>query len=739
MNNWEGRAPARPKDLERKFAAQARKGRVGARPSLWMFAAFMIGGWAVRADADDPWADSVLDYTSIMPVSGFTDPAKALGAPVGGKISQPDNSSVVSLGVPRASITLKFDTPVTDDANNPFGLDFIVYANAFWVAGNPQRKFQEPAVVEISEDINANGVADDPWYFIPGSRGLSLTGGLTPIVSEPDGLDNSSNPLHLGGNILNPNGTDEEFNWGYAEMTPTVQPYLDNYVRPDNPFEVGLTPGSGGGDAFDIAWAVDTLGMPANLTQFHFVRITTLVDRFMFGLGPLTSEVDAVADVAPKIDTDGDGILDAFESDVAGTDPSRRESTVLALEIPAVFGGSPNGTELGTAEDADGNAITLVSSGERTGATRAFNMTTDITSPADPGGALPGGRLKSAAFRQFVASESDFVAAEIQPARFTIYYHPLDIAGLDENGLDVFRFTGSGWTQDELVLLTLDKTTNLVTFTSRFPGTFVLGSVAGSGDPDVVLPQGTIALNASPSNEIVVGLAQQLEVTSSTIFTYEGNPVSDGELFTVSLEKGTVDGVDASPGDPGFQVASSGGSLAFTVNTSTVAGSADMVVASVAGSAIGQLDYTFLPGPPSDPVTFFVIGRTEIGPTVSLQLRSELIRDAFGNVVSDGTQITLDLSTGTVTTPDADGVAPNHQLVVLNGIAAFGVDITTETTSLGITTFLDSGLTQPVDTQLLLAEDFFPLPVKTSAAVCAALLMTGLGTFVLRRTRGRRQ
>ena len=229
-------------------------------------AALLLVMAAPQALAEDPWADSVVDYSPVAVPSGYDDAEKALGAPVGAGPTYPSNSSIVSLGAQGGAIILAFNSPVTDDPSNPMGLDCIVYSNCFWVAGNPQYKFQEPGLIEISEDANSNGQPDDPWYLIPGSRGFAYD--PFPWRSEPDGLDNiAPNPSDcLAGNIRNPNGNNVEYNWGYCEMTPTRELYLDNYVRPDDPTEVGFTPRSGGGDAFDIAWAVDSSG---NLSRHH--------------------------------------------------------------------------------------------------------------------------------------------------------------------------------------------------------------------------------------------------------------------------------------------------------------------------------------------------------------------------------------------------------------------------------------------------------------------------------------
>jgi len=413
-------------------------------------AGLFVLAWAQAGYAEDPWADQVIDVHAIDPVPGYNTPEKTLGEPVGGTMSTPDNSSLHSLGMAGSYIVLKFDTPITDDPSNPMGLDCIVYGNAFWIGGNPNSIYMEPGIIEISEDVDGNGEADDPWYVIPGSRDLPQSTVSTGIPNPPF----------------------NENDWGYGpDMNPTQQKYLDNYVRPDNPFAVGVSPRSGGGDAFNIAWAEDGAGQPAGISQFHFIRIWTLVQ------GGSSTEMDAAADIAPDIDLDGDDILDEYETRVANTDPTRPESTVLALEIPAEDGGSPAGTQLGTASDSDGNSITLYSSGTRS-TPRNFNCIVDILYPGDPGGTIPG-LTKSDAFRDFQSSETDFSAAQIQNAELVIHYSDAEIAGLDEAGLQPYRFESGNYSQTGISNITLDTVNNTVTFRSQFSGIFVLASMAG--------------------------------------------------------------------------------------------------------------------------------------------------------------------------------------------------------------------------------------------------------------------
>ncbi|MBC7771820.1 MAG: hypothetical protein H7210_04955 [Pyrinomonadaceae bacterium] len=296
----------------------------------------------------------------------FNDPSRALGAPVGGGTLAADNSKVVSLGGFGGSITLAFDHTVLDDARNPLGLDAIVFANAIWVSGNPNRRFAEAAVIEISLDTNRNGLADDRWFVIPGSHLLIPSMQVFTQTWDDDFDDPTYPPLRpasvppgfsgvwtttgyrlpdapfsngSGGVLVNPNGpgATAEGVWGYAECSPTLllgDTDADNvvdvaemnpaefYTIPDDVLTVGIGPGvdsaggrGGGGDAFDIAWAVDpATGGPANLGGFDFIRIATGAIRIAEPLAELSAEIGGVADVRPAPDAadwNHDGVVNS--------------------------------------------------------------------------------------------------------------------------------------------------------------------------------------------------------------------------------------------------------------------------------------------------------------------------------------------------------------------------------------------------------------------------------------------
>lgn len=327
------------------------------------YAAFIVLLFTPLAHASD-FAAEVVNY---LPAPGqfinnpaFNDPARALGPPVGGGTFAPDNTKLVSLGGFGGSISLRFIPPVEDGPCNPMGLDAIVFGNAVFVGGNPNRRFAEAAVVEISADVNTNGLADDLWYVILGSHlPIPPAGALqsqawdnnpgTP--TPPANIAWYPAPMFYPGFpamystvgfrlpslfevqvLVNPLGLSaiREGIWGVADYTPTLllgDTNADNlidapaftpgefYTVPENPFAVGISPGSGGGDAFDIAWAVDpATGAPAGLARFDFIRITTGANFIAGVLGEISTEVGGAADVRPRpsaFDLDGSGAPDA--------------------------------------------------------------------------------------------------------------------------------------------------------------------------------------------------------------------------------------------------------------------------------------------------------------------------------------------------------------------------------------------------------------------------------------------
>lgn len=287
--------------------------------------------------------------------AAFSDPMQALGPPEGEGAATGNNTSVVNLGGFGGSIVLRFDHVVENHPLNPMGLDAIVFGNAFYVGGDSEARWAECATIEIGLDGDGSGDinGDERWYLIAGSH--TSSGSIAPLViTWDDDLADMSHPPALASWI--PPGRSGAWNsrafalppdvfesvvlfndaplpgdegvWGYADTSPTLlrgdfdgddivdDPLVtpeDFYTVPDDPFNIGVDEGSAGGDAFDIAWAIDPMtGQPAHLAGFDMIRITNPTHIILGPIGEKSPEIDAAADVRadPFADADADEDID---------------------------------------------------------------------------------------------------------------------------------------------------------------------------------------------------------------------------------------------------------------------------------------------------------------------------------------------------------------------------------------------------------------------------------------------
>jgi len=257
---------------------------------------FFVSALCSAADYDaNDFAGEVIGYiegtgvTSDMfvPSEKFNHPQSALGRPTlettgdGWNIPPDVNCpvvpvypafryyEVVTIGS-GGSITLKFNHPVANDRNNLFGIDFIIFGNAYyilgadqaWKNGNPENVTvgttfaNEPGIVSVSKDgIN--------WYYFSSPYADAFA--PTDSYQWDDVNDIWADELNPT-KPVDPNLTTGDF---YGS---TVAQIIDAYN------------GSAGGTGFDLA--------DVGLDWIMYVRIEDDPNT-----GYLT-EIDAVADVS---------------------------------------------------------------------------------------------------------------------------------------------------------------------------------------------------------------------------------------------------------------------------------------------------------------------------------------------------------------------------------------------------------------------------------------------------------
>lgn len=236
-----------------------------------------------------PFAAAVVQYTAgTGAASGFTNPSAALGAPerftgeglIPGCVTpfqpafRPDE--IVSIGV-GGSLTVRFAQDVTDDPRNPFGIDLLVFGNAFFTDGGAGSGVVAGLAAEGGRIlVSADGLA---WSEV---RGVDADG-LFPTLGFLDAGPYAVTPGQVPSDFLRPVDPTKSFS---ALAGLDFAGLLSAYD------------GSGGGAGIDLAWV--------GLDAIRYVRIDGPV---VSGLSP---EIDAFADVAPlapNADFDGDGAV----------------------------------------------------------------------------------------------------------------------------------------------------------------------------------------------------------------------------------------------------------------------------------------------------------------------------------------------------------------------------------------------------------------------------------------------
>jgi hypothetical protein len=193
------------------------------------------------------FASTVISYASGTGVnSSYTsNPNAALGAPALGSSVTPFSppyatSQLVGLGA-GGEITLQMSTPIVNNPNDPYGINFLIFGNEFFSEGSGgvvSGLFDHAASITVQASPD-----DSTWY--------TLNPALAPQAGSLFPTDGSGNPQ--------------------IAVNPALT--LANFTGQNLAGIRTLYGGSAGGTGYDLAWAQDSNGNSVELASADYIQI----------------------------------------------------------------------------------------------------------------------------------------------------------------------------------------------------------------------------------------------------------------------------------------------------------------------------------------------------------------------------------------------------------------------------------------------------------------------------------
>jgi hypothetical protein len=244
----------------------------------WFVSLAIAGALFIPAITRAQFASGVVSYAEGSGVqSGYSDPTVALGAPstetvdpiYGNSPVDPFDapylsSQIVGVGT-GGSLTLQFNTPIQNNPDNPFGLDFIIFGHAGFIEDSSTGTAVDGSLYTGgTSDVRVSVSSDGATFY-------TLNPALAPQVDGLFPTDGSGNP--------------------FLPVNPALT--ASDFAGQDLAGIRALYNGSAGGAGFSLAWAIDSNGNRVSLSSVDYVRLNVLSDG-------TPAYVDAMTVVVPE-------------------------------------------------------------------------------------------------------------------------------------------------------------------------------------------------------------------------------------------------------------------------------------------------------------------------------------------------------------------------------------------------------------------------------------------------------
>lgn len=190
--------------------------------------------------------------------------------------------SWVTLGAFGGYIVVGFDHDIQNEAGQK---DFQVLGNSFY---STYATYGEPGIVMVADDVNGNGLPDDPWYEIAGSAYASCVKNYSLTYYKPaDSLDNATgiideyirwrdNQGNTGYMPKNGYHSQSYYPCWYGDSCTFTGTFIPNDILSQcNYGYCDAVPNQDANSGIDISDAVNADGTPANLQKIRFIKVYT--------------------------------------------------------------------------------------------------------------------------------------------------------------------------------------------------------------------------------------------------------------------------------------------------------------------------------------------------------------------------------------------------------------------------------------------------------------------------------